>query len=50
MVDPLRRQLQDTELQTLDAAPPIDETVPSIDNVKEDVAKLRGGKLTSGVA
>ena len=31
-------------LQTLDADPPIDETAPSIDDVKEAVAKLRGGK------
>ena len=29
---------------TLDADPPIDETAPSIGDVKEAVAKLRGGK------
>ena len=30
----------------LDADPPIDETAPSIDDVKEAVAKLKGGKTT----
>ena len=43
-VDPLRRQLDTAGLQTLDADPPIDETAPSIGDVKEAVAKLRGGK------
>ena len=37
-------QLRTTELQTLDADPPIEEPTPSIDDVKEAVAKLRGGK------
>ena len=36
--------LQTAGLQTLDADPPIDETAPSIDDVKEAVARLRGGK------
>ena len=44
MVDSPRSQLQTVELQRLDADPPIDETAPSIDDVKEGVAKLRGGK------
>ena len=43
-VDPFSGQLQTAGLQTLDADPPIDETAPSIDDVKEAVAKLRGGK------
>ena len=38
-VDPPGGQLQTAELQT-----PIDETAPSIVDVKEAVAKLRGGK------
>ena len=33
-VDPPSRQLQTAELQTLDADPPIDETAPSIEDVK----------------
>ena len=37
-------QLRTAGLQTLDADPPIDETAPSIGDVKEAVAKLRGGK------
>ena len=43
-MDPPSGQLQTARLQTLDADPPIDETVPSIGDVKEAVAKLRGGK------
>ena len=31
-------------MQTLDADPPIDETAPSICDIKEAVANLRGGK------
>ena len=31
-------------MQTRDADPPIDENAPSIGDVKEAVAKLRGGK------
>ena len=42
-VDPLSGQLPTAGLQTLDADPPIDETAPSIGDVKEAVAKLRGG-------
>ena len=38
------RQLQTAGLQTLDADPPIEETAPSIGDVKNAVAKLRGGK------
>ena len=38
------RWLQTTELQVMDADPPINEAAPSIDEVKEAVAKLRGGK------
>ena len=37
-------QLQTAELQMLDPDPPINEIGPSIDDVKEAVAKLRGGK------
>ena len=36
-------QLEITEIQVVDADPPI-ETAPSLDQVKEAVAKLRGGK------
>ena len=43
-VEPPGGQLQTAGLQTLDADPPIDETAPSIDDVKEAVAKLRDGK------
>ena len=43
-VDPPSRQLQTAGLQTLDADPPIDETAPSIGDVKEAVAKFIGGK------
>ena len=45
LVDPPSRQLQTAGLQKLDADPPIGKTAPSISNVKEAVAKLRGGKL-----
>ena len=44
MVDLPSGQLQTAGLQTLHADPPIDETTPSIGDVKEAVAKLRGGK------
>ena len=43
-MDPPSRQLQTAGLQTLDADPPNDETALSIGDVKEAVAKLRGGK------
>ena len=43
-MDPPSGQLRTTGLQTLDADPPIDKTAPSIGDVKEAVAKLRGGK------
>ena len=43
--DPPSRQLRTAGLQTLDADPPADETAPSIDDVKEAVAKLRCGKV-----
>ena len=43
-VDPPSRQLQNAGLQTLEADPSIDETAPSIGDVKEAVGKLRGGK------
>ena len=43
-VDPPSIQLQTAELQTLDADLPIDEAASSIDDVKETVAKLKGGK------
>ena len=36
-------------MQTLDADPPIDENAPSIGDVKEAVAKLRGGKAAAGI-
>ncbi|KAG0693436.1 Transposon TX1 uncharacterized protein [Chionoecetes opilio] len=44
MVDPPAEQLHTTGLQAVDADPPIDETAPSLDEVREAVAKLRGGK------
>ena len=44
MVDPPSRQLTTTGLETLEADPPIDETPPSLDEVREAVARLRGGK------
>ena len=43
-VDSPNGQLQTAGLQTLDADPPIDETAPSIDDMKVSVAKLSGGK------
>ena len=43
-MDPPSGQLQTAGLQRLDADPPFDETAPSIGDVKEAVAKLRGGK------
>ena len=43
-VDPPSGQLQTAGLHTLDADPPTNETAPSIGDVKEAVAKLRGGK------
>ena len=43
-VDPPSGQLKTAELQTLDADPPIDETAPSIGDVIEAAAKLRGEK------
>ena len=44
MVDLPSGQLQTAELKRLDADPPIDETTPSTDDVKEAVAKFWGGK------
>ena len=43
-VDAISGQLRTAGLQTLDADPPIDETAPSIGDVKETVANLRDGK------
>ncbi|KAG0718623.1 Transient receptor potential channel pyrexia [Chionoecetes opilio] len=43
-VDPPTEQLHTTGLQAVDADTPIDETAPSLDEVREAVAKLRGGK------
>ena len=43
-VNPPSGQLQATGLQIMDAHPSINEAAPSIDKVKEAVAKLRGGK------
>ncbi|KAG0728620.1 Monocarboxylate transporter 9 [Chionoecetes opilio] len=44
-VDPPTEQLHTTGLQAVDAdPPPIDETAPSLDEVREAVAKLKGGK------
>ncbi|KAG0717717.1 Craniofacial development protein 2 [Chionoecetes opilio] len=43
-VDPPTEQLHTTGLQAVDADSPIDETAPSLDEVREAVAKLRGGK------
>ncbi|KAG0729200.1 (E3-independent) E2 ubiquitin-conjugating enzyme UBE2O [Chionoecetes opilio] len=43
-VDPPIGQLLITGLQAVDADPPIDVTAPSLDEVREAVAKLRGGK------
>ena len=47
-VDPPTGQLQTAGLHTLDADPPIDETATSLGDVKEAVAKMRGGK-TAGI-
>ena len=44
MINPPSGRLQTTGLQVVDADPPINEAAPSIDEVKEAVAKLRGGK------
>ncbi|KAG0724898.1 Transposon TX1 uncharacterized protein [Chionoecetes opilio] len=46
-VDPPSEQLHTTGLQTVDADPPIDETAPSLDEVREAVAKLKGGKAAA---
>ena len=43
-VNPPSRQLQTTSLQMVDVDPPINETAPSLDEVKETVTRLRGGK------
>ena len=43
-MDPPSGQLRTAGLEKLDADPPIDETAPSFADVKEAVAKLRGGK------
>ena len=43
-VNPPSGQLQTTGLQVVDADPPINEAAPSIDEVKEAVAKLKDGK------
>ena len=43
-VDPTSGQLRTAGMQTLAADSPIDETAPSIEAVKEAVAKLKGGK------
>ena len=43
-VNPPTGQLQITGLQMVDADPPINEAPPYIDEIKEAVAKLRGGK------
>ena len=47
-VNPPSGQLQTTGLQVVDADPTIKETTPSLDGVKEAVARLRGGK-TAGI-
>ena len=44
MVDSPSEQLQTAQLQMLDADPPVKETALSIDDVKEAVSKLSGGK------
>ena len=43
-VNPLSGRLQTTGLQVMDADPSINKAAPSIDEAKETVAKLRGGK------
>ena len=47
MEHPPSKQLQTARLQKLDADSRIDETPTSNDDVKEAMAKLRGGKVTS---
>ena len=44
MADPPSGQLPTTGLQVADADPSIDESPPSLDEVREAVVKLRGGK------
>ena len=44
ILHPPSGQLRTARLQTLDADPPIDETAPSIGDVREAVAKLKGRK------
>ena len=44
-MDPLSGKLQTAGLQILDAHQPINKTAPSIDDVKEAVAKLRSEKV-----
>ena len=44
MVNPPSGWLQTIVLQVMDADPPINETATSLDEVKEAVARLRGGK------
>ncbi|MEL6802745.1 MAG: reverse transcriptase domain-containing protein, partial [Bacteroidota bacterium] len=43
-VDPPSEQLRTDGLRAVDADPPIDEAPPSLDEVREAVARLRGGK------
>ncbi|KAG0728585.1 hypothetical protein GWK47_032183 [Chionoecetes opilio] len=43
-VDHPAEQLHTTGLREVDADPPIDETAPSLDEVRKAVAKLRGRK------
>ena len=43
-MDPPSGQFRTAGLQTLDTDPPIEETAASIGDVKDSVAKLRGGK------
>ena len=42
-----RGRFQSTESQVMDADPPINQAAPSIDEVKEAVARLRGGKAAA---
>ena len=44
MADPPIEQLRTDGLRVVDADPPINETAPSLDEVREAVARLRGGK------
>lgn len=44
MADPQSRELITSELQEVDAAQPIDETIPSFDKFSEAMAMLWGGK------